>query len=108
MNPYERVLNVDAVRKPQSQNLFSGHRRYSPLGNQAPPFPHKFLLHKNRRRQDPLGLQHAIFLVYLGFHRRVAFTLCQKKVGRNNPTNKDQFDGMCQGPCEFEVISGQI
>lgn len=87
VNPYERVLNVDAVRKLQSHKLLS--ERTDDIARwtiKRLPFPTSFPYLKFRDDKIPWAYNMPIYLVYLGFKRPVAFTMCQKLAEITPPT----------------------
>lgn len=87
VNPYERVLNVDVVRKLQSHNLLSERTDDIARWTIKPlPFLKSFPYIKFEHGKIPWAYNMPIFLVYLGFQSPVAFTLCQKLAEITPPT----------------------
>lgn len=87
VNPCERVLNDDAVKKLQSHDLLSERTDDIARWTIKPlPFPTSFPYLKFDDGKIPWAYNMPIFLVYLGFKNPVAFTLCQKLAEKIPPT----------------------
>lgn len=87
MNPCERVLNEEAVKKLQSHDLLSeGTDDIARWTIKPLPFPTSFPYLKFDDGKIPFAYNMPIFLVYLGFENSVAFTLCQKLAEKTPPT----------------------
>lgn len=87
VNPYERVLDDEAVRKLQSHELLSERTDNIARWTVKPlSFLTRFTYLKFGDGKIPWAYNMPIFLVYLGFQNPVAFTLCQKLAETTPPT----------------------